>query len=69
MLPFLKKSQEASVATNEPVTRKADDSEFDSLEVAAEELIAAVHNNDRKALASALKAAFELCKSDEGNNA
>ena len=63
MLPFLKKSQEASVAAPEVEVRDHDE-DFDSLEVAAEDLMNAVHSKNAKAVASALRAAFELCDSE-----
>jgi hypothetical protein len=68
MLPFLKKAkEEASASTTEKVLRKPDDEseeEFDSLEVAAEELLFAIEKKDTKAIAAALRAAFELCDSE-----
>lgn len=65
MLPFLKNSKEASGSgPQEKVTREHDDEDFDSIEVAAQDVIDAVHAKDVKALASALRAAFELCDSE-----
>lgn len=69
MLPFLKRSQEGSASSPvEHVKRSADDDaqpedDFDSLEAAAQDLITAVHSKDVTAVASALRAAFELCDS------
>lgn len=66
MLPFLKKSQESGVsAPVEKITREPDeDSDFDPLEVAAEDVLFAVEKKDAKALARALRAAFDLCDSE-----
>lgn len=66
MLPFLKKSQESTAAPSEPVMREHDD-EFDSMEVAAQDVLHAVESKNAKALASALRAAFELCDSEPHN--
>ena len=63
MLPFLKKNHESSVSVPETVTREHDE-DFDSLEVAAEDLMNAVHSKNAKAVASALRAAFELMDSE-----
>lgn len=64
LLPFLKKSKDAGAAAPiESLERKPDepkDEDFDSLEVAAEDILSAMKANDAKALASALRAAFEL---------
>jgi hypothetical protein len=73
MLPFLKNQQEGSASMPvEPVKREHDeDSDYDMLESAAEDLISAVHSKDIKAVASALRAAFELCdsgKHEEGEH-
>lgn len=46
----------------EPIKREHDE-DYDMLESAAEDLISAVHAKDVKAVASALKAAFEMCES------
>lgn len=63
MLPFLRHNKEASAsAPIETIKREHDeDAEFDVLEAAAEDLIHAVHSKDVKAVAEALRAAFELC--------
>lgn len=71
MLPFLKNKEAMSASTSEPVVRKHDDeSEYDMLESAAEDLISAVHSKDVKGVCSALRAAFEMCESQphEENN-
>lgn len=62
MLPFLLK-KEGSVSTPvEHVKREPDEeSDYDSLESAAEDLISAIHSKDVKAVCSALRAAHELC--------
>lgn len=63
MLPFLKNKQEGSMSGPvEPIKREHDE-DYDMLESAAEDLISAVHSKDVKAVASALKAAFEMCDS------
>ena len=67
MLPFLKRNQEASASTSlETQERKPDEGteEFDSMESAAQELVDAVHAKDVKAVAAALRAAFELMELD-----
>lgn len=64
MLPFLKKNQESSVsAPSETIKREPDGDEdgFDPLEVAAEDVLFAIEHKDKKALARALQAAYELC--------
>lgn len=65
MLPFLKHKQEGSMSEeDEPVKRTPDEeSEYDMLESAAEDLISAVHSKDVKAVCSALRAAFEMLDS------
>ncbi len=67
MLPFLKKTQEASVSVPvESVKREPDEEpEYDALESAAEDLISAVHSKDAKGVAAALRAAHEICESYE----
>lgn len=66
MLPFLKHNKEAGTAGPiESIERKSDeDSDYDMLESAAEDLISAIHSQNIKAAASALKAAFEICDSE-----
>lgn len=66
MLPF-KTYREGAASSEpvEPVKRKPDEeSEFDSLESAAEDLCHAVEAKDYKAIASALRAAFELMEEE-----
>ena len=68
MLPFLKRNHEASSsAPVDSVERKPDEGadEFDSMESAAQDLCDAVHSKDVKAVAAALRAAFELMESEE----
>jgi len=65
MLPFLKKAQESGAASSsEPVKREPDyeEQEFDSLTIAAEEVLSAIAARDASALAGALRAAFEICE-------
>ncbi len=66
MLPFLKKSHESSAAGPvESVTREPDEEQdLDSMEVAAEDVLSAIAAKDAKALAVAMRAAFELCDSE-----
>lgn len=66
MLPFLKRMQEGSASTPvESVERKSDhEEEYDSLESAADDLIAAIHSKNSKHVAAALRAAFEMCDSE-----
>lgn len=65
MLPFLKKQQEASVPNiPDTVTRKSDHSIYDILESCAEELIMAVHNQDVKGVATALRSAFDIMENE-----
>lgn len=47
------------------IKRESDhEEEYDTLESAAEDLVNAVHSKDIKAVAAALRAAFELCDSE-----
>ena len=66
MLPFLKlKKEVGATGPVESITRESDDGEdYDMLESAAEDLISAVHSKNVKAVASALKAAFEMMESE-----
>lgn len=66
MLPFLKRNQEASSsAPVEHIQREPDEeSDYDMLESAAEDLISAIHSKDVKAVCQALRAAFEMCESE-----
>jgi hypothetical protein len=65
MIPFLKHTKEASVsAPLESQMRKPDEEpEYDMLESAAHDLIAAVHSKDVKGVCVALRAAFEMLDS------
>ena len=67
-LPFLKNKKEASAsAPVESIQRKPDEeaNEYDVLEAAAEDLMNAIYSKDVKAIAAALKAAFQLCETSE----
>lgn len=66
MIPYLKLGKEASVSAPVSVEkRKPDqDSEYDPLEVAAEDLCNAIAAKDYKAIAEALRAAFQLADSE-----
>ena len=66
MLPFLKKSQEASVsAPPDHVIRKSDHEEdYDAMHAVAEDLLRAISAKDIKAVAEALRAGFELADSE-----
>lgn len=67
MLPFLKRSQEASAsAPVDKVTRKPDnedEQEYDMLEAVMQDLESAFKSGDHKAMAEAFRAAFEVCES------
>ena len=68
MLPFLKHSKEASASLPvESLERKPDNesNEFDELEVAAQDMLAAIEAKDSNKLASALRAAFDLLDQDQ----
>jgi hypothetical protein len=65
MLPFMKSKEASSSEPVEHMIREPDEgSEYDPLESAAEDLISAVHSKNVKSVASALRAAFELCDSE-----
>lgn len=64
MLPFLKLKEGSASMPVEHVRRESDEeSEYDMLESAAEDLISAIHSKDVKAVCSALRAAFEMMES------
>ena len=66
MLPFHKLNKDASAAGPvEKVERKPDEeSEYDPLHAAADDLIEAVHSKNTKNVAMAIRAAFELLDSE-----
>jgi len=66
MIPFLKHAKEASSSGSiESIERKPDNEpEYDSLESAAEDLKQALEKGDVKAIAMALRSAFDLCDSE-----
>lgn len=66
MLPFLKKDKEASVSIPVDIKKRDPDeeSEFDSLESASQDLIDAVHSKDAKAAAIAWRAGFDILDSE-----
>lgn len=67
MIPFLKNKEASTASASEPIQRKPDDGsepDYDGMEAAAEDLIAAVHSKDAKAVAAALRAAFEIADSE-----
>lgn len=68
MIPFLRNKKDAGVSVPiESIKREHDEDkeqDFDVLESAAEELIHAVHSKDIKAVAMALRSAFELMDSE-----
>ena len=72
MLPFLKKTKEASIATTPEIIKRASDDEgaedYDHLESAAEDLIAAVHSKDAKGVAAAIRSAFDMLDEPEQDN-
>lgn len=72
MLPFLKSKEGSASFPVESIERKPDEGdEYDVLESAAEDLCHAIDAKDYKAIASALRSAFELMDSqphDEGEH-
>lgn len=68
MLPFMKKRPSAGViVSTRPAdeTKQAESESYDSdLELCAQDLINAVHNKDKKAVAEALRAAHEVCDTE-----
>ena len=66
MLPFLKNAQDAASSSPiEPIKRGSDHEEdYDGLHACAEDLHAAVKSGDISGIASALKAAFQICDSE-----
>jgi hypothetical protein len=65
MLPFLKLTKEGGSASTAVVKRDPDEeSEYDALESAADDLMAAIERKDTKGVAAALRAAFDLCDSE-----
>ncbi len=64
MLPYLKKTKEASVSVApEHIKRESDsEEEFDGLSAVMEELCAASDKKDYKAMAEAFRAAMEICE-------
>lgn len=64
MLPFLKDNKEGSASAPVSQQRKPDEAEeYDVLESAAEDLCHALERKDYKAIAAAIRAAFELLDS------
>lgn len=63
MLPFLKHDKDAGTTTLPESVKRDHDEDYDMLESAAEDLMSAVHSKDIKGIASALRAAFEICDS------
>jgi hypothetical protein len=63
---FLKKAQEAgSASSSDPIVRKPDDgSDYDPLHSAADDLKQALDEGNTKAIAAALRAAFEIWQSE-----
>ena len=61
---LLNKSKEASASAPVDVkVRKPDDeSDYDAMDSAAEDLISAIHSKNVKGVKEAIKAAFELCE-------
>jgi hypothetical protein len=63
LLPFMKNKEVSVAPASEPSKPKPDD-DFDFLEVAAHEILDAVAKKDAKALAIAIRSAFEMCDSE-----
>lgn len=68
MLPFLKRTQDAAASGPvETIKREPDEgseTEYDSLESAAEDLCHGIAAKDYKAIAAAIRAAFEMLESE-----
>ena len=64
-LPFLK-NKEASISAPVESIKREPDNDIDSLHVAAEDLMNAVHSKNIPAIAEALRAAFEMLDSEPG---
>ena len=66
MLPFLKNKKEAGMSGDvDSKMRQPDDGEeYDTMHAAAQDLIDAIHSKNVKAVAEALRAAFELADSE-----
>lgn len=66
-LPFLKKKEASVSVPSEVQLRESDseeDSDYDSLEAAAEDLTHAIASKDLKGVAAALRAAFQILDSE-----
>lgn len=66
MLPFMKKDKEASVSAVPSRIKREPDHEvdYDSLEAAAQDVLAALESKNVRDLAIAIRAAFEICDSE-----
>lgn len=67
MLPFRKNQDDVGAsAPVQSVSRKPDEDSdsYDAMEAAAEDLISAIHSKSVKAVAEALRSAFELADSE-----
>ena len=66
MLPYLKRNKDGSASSPvEAIERKPDHEEnFDVMESVAQDILNALESKDAKALAEALRAAFELMDSE-----
>ena len=67
MLPFLKKEKEVSISAPAEKIKRQPDTEyhgddFDMLEAAAQDLCDALAAKDYKAIAVAIRAAFDICE-------
>lgn len=70
MLPFLKKQRQVGGIITEyrkPDNQDSKSIKDDGLELAAEDMLRAHASNDKKALAAALRAAFEILESEESD--
>jgi hypothetical protein len=66
MLPILKKHEGSASSPIEAVERKPDEeSDYDGLESAMEELCSALESKDYKAAASSFRAAFDMLDNKE----
>lgn len=66
MLPFLKRTQDAAAsAPVETIQREPDEgAEYDAIESAAEDLCRGIEAKDYKAVAAAIRAAFQMLESE-----
>ena len=64
MLPFLKKSKEASVVVPSDPVKRDHDEDYGGLHACADDLKEALKADNTPAIAAALRAAFQICDSE-----